>query len=90
MVAGLLFTSLVGCSASNGETTEGKKASDYPKSNITIVAPSGAGGGWDLTARAVAKTMNDTGLIDKAIQVENKPGGGGLCLYGNICYKGSR
>lgn len=45
MVAGLLFTSLVGCSASNGETTEGKKTSDYPKSNITIVAPSGAGGG---------------------------------------------
>ena len=67
MIAGLLFTSLVGCSSSNGETADGKQASNYPKSNITIVAPSGAGGGWDLTARAVAKTMNDTGLINKGI-----------------------
>ncbi|MEQ6854847.1 tripartite tricarboxylate transporter substrate binding protein [Lysinibacillus capsici] len=87
MVAGLLFTSLFGCSASNGEKTEGKNASDYPKSNITIVAPSGAGGGWDLTARAVAKTMSDTGLIDKAIQVENKPGGGGAAFMATFATK---
>lgn len=37
MAAGLLFTSLVGCSASTGEKTEGKNANDYPKSNITML-----------------------------------------------------
>ncbi|WP_336636794.1 tripartite tricarboxylate transporter substrate binding protein [Lysinibacillus fusiformis] len=87
MIAGLLFTSLVGCSSSNGETADGKQASNYPKSNITIVAPSGAGGGWDLTARAVAKTMNDTGLINKSIQVENKPGGGGAAFMATFSTK---
>ncbi|MEG0261264.1 MAG: tripartite tricarboxylate transporter substrate binding protein, partial [Lysinibacillus sp.] len=59
----------------------------YPKSNITIVAPSGAGGGWDLTARAVAKTMADTDLVKEPIQVENKPGGGGAVFMASFATK---
>lgn len=88
--AGLLLASLAGCTSSDSSDAgakEEKKASDYPKNNITIVAPSGAGGGWDLTARAVAKTMNDTGLIEKPIQVENKPGGGGAVFMATFATK---
>lgn len=62
---------ITGCSIGSGGSSK------YPSKNITIVAPSGAGGGWDLTARAIAKTMNDTGIIEKSITVENRPGGGG-------------
>ena len=54
---------------------------------LTIVAPSGAGGGWDLTARAIAKTMGDTKLIEKSIVVENKPGGGGAVYMAEFATK---
>ncbi|WP_172369538.1 Bug family tripartite tricarboxylate transporter substrate binding protein [Sporosarcina jiandibaonis] len=81
-LASVLALSLSACSE------EGESASsDYPKNNMTIIAPSGAGGGWDLTARAIAKTMNDTKLIDKSITVENKPGGGGAVYMAEYATK---
>lgn len=88
----LLALSLVACSSSGGSSeSEGNgdavKAPDYPKNNITIVAPSGAGGGWDLTARAIAKTMGETKLVDKSITVENKPGGGGAVYMAEYATK---
>lgn len=85
-----LAVGLAACSSSEkGSETkvEGKSTSDYPKNNITIVAPSGAGGGWDLTARSIAKTMNDTKLIEKSIVVENKPGGGGAVYMAEFATK---
>ncbi|MFJ7735804.1 tripartite tricarboxylate transporter substrate binding protein [Lysinibacillus sp. NPDC097287] len=88
--AGLLLAGLAGCSSTDSSDAgdkEAEKVSDYPKNNITIVAPSGAGGGWDLTARAIAKTMNDTSLIEKSIQVENKPGGGGAVFMATFATK---
>lgn len=42
-----------------------------------MVAPSGAGGGWDQTARSITKVLQDTKLVTQPITVENKPGGGG-------------
>ena len=81
-LTGMLALGLAACS------DEGESASsDYPKNNMTIIAPSGAGGGWDLTARAIAKTMNDTKLIDKSITVENKPGGGGAVYMAEFATK---
>jgi len=90
--AALLLATLAGCSSSDSSSAGGKeekKVSNYPKNNITIVAPSGAGGGWDLTARAISKTMNDTKLIEKPIQVENKPGGGGAVFMATFATKES-
>ncbi|MGG0655947.1 tripartite tricarboxylate transporter substrate binding protein [Rummeliibacillus pycnus] len=78
---------MAGCSSSNSNSGSSATKSDYPKSNISIVAPSGAGGGWDLTARSIAKTMNDTKLIEKPIQVENKPGGGGAVFMAQFATK---
>ncbi|MET4559362.1 putative tricarboxylic transport membrane protein [Lysinibacillus parviboronicapiens] len=88
--ATFLLAGLAGCTStdsSSAEDTEKTTASNYPKNNITIVAPSGAGGGWDLTARAISKTMNDTKLIEKPIQVENKPGGGGAVFMATFATK---
>ncbi|WP_313893400.1 tripartite tricarboxylate transporter substrate-binding protein [Psychrobacillus sp.] len=78
-----LAVGLAACSSDGG----GESKSDYPKNNIVVVAPSGAGGGWDLTARAIAKTMGDTGLVEKSIQVENKPGGGGAVYMAEFATK---
>ncbi len=84
-LAGVAALSLAACST-DGEAEE-SASSKYPKRNITLVAPSGAGGGWDLTARAIAKTMNDTKLIEKPITVENKPGGGGAVYMAEFATK---
>ncbi len=82
-LASMLALSLAACSADDAESASSK----YPEKNITIVAPSGAGGGWDLTARAIVKTMSDTKLIDKSIVVENKPGGGGAVYMAEFATK---
>lgn len=66
-----LAVSLAGC-GSQGSS----KADSYPDKAITIVAPSGAGGGLDLTARALSKVLGETKLVTQTLTVENKPGGG--------------
>ncbi|GLO63469.1 tricarboxylic transport TctC [Vibrio sp. MACH09] len=58
-------------------------AKDYPPKTLSMVAPSGAGGGWDLTIRTVAKTLKDTKLVDSNMPVTNRPGGGGAV---NLAY----
>jgi putative tricarboxylic transport membrane protein len=78
VVAGTLALSLGACS--NKETAgTAKKESDtgYPIKSITVVAPSGAGGGWDLTARSFTKVLSETKMVKQPLTVENKPGGGG-------------
>jgi putative tricarboxylic transport membrane protein len=50
---------------------------DYPKKTLEFIAPAGAGGGFDTTIRAVAKTLQDTKLVTVPMPVTNKPGGGG-------------
>lgn len=63
---------LGGCSKSS-EPAQPK----YPDKPIEIVAPSGAGGGWDTFARAIAKVAADEKLVSQPIQVINKAGGSG-------------
>jgi putative tricarboxylic transport membrane protein len=51
--------------------------SKYPDKAIEFIAPSGAGGGWDTTARVAAKVLNDQKIVTQPIVVQNKAGGGG-------------
>lgn len=62
---------------------EGQGEKVYPKGNMEFIAPSGAGGGWDLTIRTVAKILADTRLVSVPTPVTNKPGGGGAV---NLAY----
>ncbi|WP_274365427.1 Bug family tripartite tricarboxylate transporter substrate binding protein [Paenibacillus thermotolerans] len=80
MLVSAIALSLAACSAGSKQSNGGggnHAASSYPEKAISVVAPSGAGGGWDKTARAVAKVLGETKLVKQAITVENKPGGGG-------------
>ena len=52
-------------------------AADFPSRPFEVIAPGGAGGGWDTTARLTAKVLGETGLITQPMPVINKPGGGG-------------
>lgn len=76
---GALALGITACSKQPafGDQNSGGSGSGYPEKPITIVAPSGAGGGWDQTARSIATTLQKTKLVEKPITVENRPGGGG-------------
>lgn len=78
LCAGALALSLGACS-SKDTSSDGKKneESTYPQKAISVIAPSGAGGGWDLTARSFTKILSETKLVEQPLTVENKPGGGG-------------
>ncbi|MGY5340987.1 Bug family tripartite tricarboxylate transporter substrate binding protein [Paenibacillus glucanolyticus] len=77
----VLAMSLTACS------TTGSSTGDYPTKPIIVTAPSGAGGGWDKTARSLAKVLTETKLIDQTMTVENKPGGGGTVFLAEFVAK---
>ncbi|WP_405080354.1 tripartite tricarboxylate transporter substrate binding protein [Paenibacillus chitinolyticus] len=78
-LAGILALSLSGCGGSQtAGGTGGAAASKYPEKPLIVVAPSGAGGGWDKTARSLTKVLGEAKLVDQPMTVENKPGGGGV------------
>ncbi len=49
------------------------QASAYPNKPIKLMTPFAAGGGTDIVARVVAKSMSDN--LGTSVYVENKPGG---------------
>jgi len=49
----------------------------YPTKPIMIMAPSGAGGGWDMTARLVATILQNEKIVPQSLQVFNREGGSG-------------
>ena len=61
-----------GCSSS-GDNASG----DFPSESIQFMVPSGAGGGWDTTARTMAEVLEGDELVDDSVQVSNVEGGGG-------------
>ncbi|GGB48706.1 membrane protein [Lentibacillus populi] len=76
----ILFTTLLiaGCSSGSDEASGSDSGgSDFPTKNIEIIAPASPGGGWDATARSMQKVFSDEGIIEKSMNVVNKPGGGG-------------
>ncbi|MDQ0338844.1 putative tricarboxylic transport membrane protein [Caldalkalibacillus uzonensis] len=72
----------------NIEGNQSETAEDWkPEKPIEIVAPAGPGGGWDTTARTVAKVMEEEGIIDQRMAVVNKPGGGGAVGWSYVAGK---
>ncbi|MBO1913681.1 hypothetical protein J4G37_53815, partial [Microvirga sp. 3-52] len=84
----VLAVFVAACNDSSDGNSSGDKDGDWkPSKNIEIVAPSGAGGGWDTTARMAAKVLEEEGLIDQGIGVVNKTGGGGAVGWAYIATK---
>lgn len=55
-----------------------------PDRSIEFIAPAAAGGGWDTTARMLAKTIDEEKIADHSFGVVNKPGGGGAVAWAYI------
>ncbi len=58
----------------------GSSSSDYPSKGVTVVVPFSAGGGSDLTTRALVEASKDK--FPKNISVENRTGGAGMVGMG--------
>ncbi len=51
------------------------QAASWPTSNVRIMAPADAGGGWDQTSRAVQEVLG--GMVEPSVEVYNVGGAGG-------------
>lgn len=72
----------------NNDASDSENADGWvPEESIEIVSPSGAGGGWDTTARMAAQVFGETGIIDQSMGVVNKEGGGGAIGWAYIAEK---
>ncbi len=86
----LLALTVLGTTALTGCTASGGADKAYPSGALEFIAPSGAGGGWDLTIRTVAKVLQDTDLVKSPMPVTNNAGsGGGVNLAYMQTQKGS-
>ncbi|HXG40014.1 MAG TPA: tripartite tricarboxylate transporter substrate-binding protein, partial [Candidatus Limnocylindrales bacterium] len=55
----------------------GPSPAAYPAGTLRILAPASPGGGWDSTARAIQKVIDEAGLTTENVEVYNVPGAGG-------------
>lgn len=81
----VIALSLTACGTAGG----GASDKNYPTKPFIVTAPSGAGGGWDKTARSLTKVLSETKLVEQTMTVENKPGGGGTVFLGEYVAKDS-
>jgi putative tricarboxylic transport membrane protein len=77
LALGLVVTAGCGTTREDNETSaEGDSGTAEPVSGLSITVPNEPGSGYDTTARAAAKAMEDAGLTD-TVEVSNVPGAGG-------------
>lgn len=71
---------LAGCGAASGNGSNG--AAFAPKGDVKMIVPFSAGGGSDLSGRAIAAGLEDGTGVN--ISVENREGGSGAVGYSNF------
>lgn len=63
--------------------------SNWPRRDLKIMAPADPGGGWDTTAREMARVMEGQNVIDKSVEVYNVSGAGGTIGLAQLAAKRS-
>jgi putative tricarboxylic transport membrane protein len=71
-----LTLGLAACSQSAGGGAGGSDT-EFPSETLEFMVPSGAGGGWDTTARAMQAVLESDDLVSESVEVFNVEGGGG-------------
>ena len=78
--AALLVAACGGSTSPPASTASGAAtaAAKYPTKAIDIMAPAAPAGGFDTTARLVARALTEEKLVTESITVSNVPGSGGV------------
>lgn len=76
MITFIVSLAAVGFSTASGSSLA-QPTQQYPAKEIELIIPFAPGGGVDLFGRTVARVLNDEKIVNKRIQVTNKPGAGG-------------
>ena len=71
MMIARAFTLIAGLLLATGAPS---RAQDYPTRPVTIVVPTGPGGGMEMVARLVAPKLEQR--LGKPFVIENRPGAG--------------
>ena len=71
MIAARLTTLVVGFTIAIGMSAQ---AQDYPNRPVTVVVPTGPGGGMEMVARLIAPRLEQR--LGKPFVIENRPGAG--------------
>ncbi len=58
-----------------------------PSGKVDCIAPSGPGGGWDFTCRAVGNTLESLKLVSGSVQTTNMAGAGGGVAFAHVISK---
>ena len=83
LLMAVVFTGCQSKTETKAPNEEASKAPSFPtKKTVEIVAPANPGGGWDATARALQKVIQDNDLAPGVnVVVSNKPGGSGSIAW---------
>lgn len=73
IIATVVVLVLAGFAVADARSTE---STSKARASLTIMAPAGAGGGWDLVARESQQALRKNALVN-TVQVVNVPGAGG-------------
>ncbi|MFC0273358.1 tripartite tricarboxylate transporter substrate binding protein [Metabacillus herbersteinensis] len=88
----LLTAFMFGCSANTSneasDNNTGEQAEFTPEGPIRYIVGFAPGGGTDLAARTVARTLNESGIVEESFAVENLTGGGGVRALMELSNKG--
>src|SRR5687768_10048659 len=60
---------------------------EWPRRDLKIMAPADPGGGWDTTAREMAKVIEDEDLVGRGAEVYNVSGAGGTIGLAQLAAK---
>jgi putative tricarboxylic transport membrane protein len=60
---------------------------DWPRRDVKIMAPADPGGGWDTTAREMARVIEEGDLVGKNVEVYNVSGAGGTIGLAQLAAK---
>lgn len=74
---GLLSAGAATAVAAPAVAAQATCSTDWPTSNLQIMAPAGPGGGWDTTAREIQRVLQEQKLVNKSVEVFNVPGAAG-------------
>ena len=78
LVAAPALVALAALGCAGGAGGGGGGGGDYPGGRpVTLVAPAEPGSGWDTTARAMGEVLQQEGLIEHPLPIENQTGATG-------------